>query len=76
MADDAHGLLLYVAAGSPIRQMMAGENDLPRRLVAQQGADWRLVLGSWRTDMLMLFPPGAAHSVWWFFRPDGAFDCW
>jgi hypothetical protein len=27
-------------------------------------------------DILMFFPTGAAHSVWWFWRDDGAFDCW
>lgn len=27
-------------------------------------------------DILMFFPTGAAHSVWWFWNDRGAFDCW
>jgi predicted RNA-binding protein associated with RNAse of E/G family len=31
----------------------------------------------WQRSHVMVFmPPGAAHSIWWFFGPDGEFRGW
>ena len=73
--DDSAGLLLWlpVGAGFAHRPNPAGERS-PR--VAAELADQPLRVETWREhDVLILVPPGAPHSVWWFFR-DGEFAFW
>jgi hypothetical protein len=74
--DDAGGLLLWMPAGTEV----AGLRDDDGRTLhaAPIGAmrNPRLVRTTWgERDVLILMPPGAAHSVWWFFR-HGRFDGW
>jgi hypothetical protein len=32
--------------------------------------DSRLTVRAWQRDVLILMPPTAAYSVWWFFEED------
>lgn len=81
VSDDDRGLLLWVANGSPLRWLKAsdgrGLHDIPF-------TEWittpkRLWPGGWRgpgPGILVLMPPAAAHSVWWFWDQDGRFTSW
>ena len=76
VSDDPRGLLLWLAARSPVANEVAqdgrGMRDMPF-------AEWvtlpyRLHVAPWRgPGVLMLTPPDAAHSVWWFFTDSGEF---
>ena len=79
VSDDPRGLLLWLAARSPVANEVAqdgrGMRDMPF-------AEWvtlpyRLHVAPWRgPGVLMLTPPDAAHSVWWFFTDSGEFGGW
>jgi hypothetical protein len=73
--DDEVGLLLWQAEGSDylIYRDSAGRSI---RDVPVDEIDARLVPTTWQsTSVLMLQPPAADYSVWWFFA-DGRFDGW
>jgi len=74
--DDEAGLLLWMPAGTEIAGL---EDEDKRNLHAVPLGEMRaprLVRKSWgEKDVLILMPPGAAHSVWWFFRR-GEFVGW
>jgi hypothetical protein len=80
VSDDDRGLLVWVPAGAPLKWIAAvdgrGMRDMPF-------AEWIatptcLTSRTWRgSGVLMLMPPGAAHSVWWAWnRPGGEFSGW
>lgn len=77
--DDERGLLLWVAQRSPLRWLRTADG---RSLHEVPFAEWittpkRLMVGEWHgPGILILHPPDAAHSVWWFWRPDGSFASW
>jgi Protein of unknown function (DUF402) len=79
VADDDRGLLLWVAGGGPLRWRKAADG---RNLRQMPFSEWittpkRLWSGAWQgAGILILLPPGAAHSVWWFWEPDGRFASW
>lgn len=79
VSDDDRGLLLWVGHGSPLRWLKAADG---RSLHDIPFAEWitlpkRLWSGAWRgPGILILMPPHAAHSVWWFWRADGTFENW
>jgi Protein of unknown function (DUF402) len=79
VSDDERGLLLWIAPGSPARSLRADDG---RTIRAMPFAEWikrdrRLNAGSWEgPGVLKLVPPGAAHSVWWFWGDEGAFMGW
>jgi hypothetical protein len=79
VAHDERGLVLWVPHGGPMALTMTedgrGLRDMPfrewvthpRRLVSRT---W------WGPNILMLAPPGAAHSVWWFWDARGRHVAW
>jgi hypothetical protein len=79
ISDDERGLLLWIAPGSPVLSLRADDG---RTIRSMPFAEWitrdrRLVPGSWEgPGVLKLIPPGAAHSVWWFWGDSGGFAGW
>jgi hypothetical protein len=79
VSDDDRGLLLWICPHSPVYSRRTVDG---RGLRAMPFAEWttnetRLYEGTWEgPGILKLLPPGAAHSVWWFWRTDGAFAGW
>ncbi len=79
VSDDERGLLLWVAPRSPVAYEIAEDG---REMRAMPFAEWvtlryRLLVTTWQgPGVLKLTPPGAAHSVWWFFTPEGRFRGW
>ncbi|MDI6098864.1 DUF402 domain-containing protein [Actinoplanes sp. NEAU-A12] len=74
--DDAAGLLLWMPAGSEFAVLVDADgrtlHDLPQDEMRQP----RLVPKVWRDhDILVLMPPDAWHSVWWFVK-QGRFVGW
>jgi hypothetical protein len=79
VAHDEAGLRIWIPTGSPGLDWKAldgrGIRDMPF-------AEWvrtprELAPRPWSgPDILMFFPIGVAHSVWWFWKPDGAFANW
>jgi len=73
------GLLLWMARGTPLVNEVAldgrGSRAMPfTEWVTQQ---YKLSPGTWQgPGILLFFPPGADHSVWWFWDDEGAFLCW
>ena len=75
--DDDRGLMMWTPGGSLARRMVPITGAFPRTLAAQDTVQWRMGTEPWRAPgLLTLIPPDAEHSVWWFFEPDGRFDCW
>jgi hypothetical protein len=79
VSDDERGLLVWVAPGSPVANEVAEDG---RGMRSMPFTEWvtlgyRLELITWSgPGVLKFLPPGAAHSVWWFRRPDGRFAGW
>jgi hypothetical protein len=79
VADDAGGLLTWIAegsqwmdrttlAGTSVRKFTVDElTVVPTMLAPKRWTD---------TNVLILSPPGASHSIWWFFDLDGVFFGW
>jgi hypothetical protein len=73
------GLLLWIANGCPLAVEMSADGLGLRDM---SFADWVgrpkvLTANVWRgPDILMLMPPAAAHSVWWFWDDRGVHDGW
>jgi hypothetical protein len=76
VSDDDRGLRLWVPTGAGFARRVDGSGrPVGEVSVAAFGAA-RLDLTAWAEhDVLILIPPDAEHSVWWFFR-DGAFAGW
>jgi hypothetical protein len=78
-ADDDRGLWLWFSTGSAWRNVGAAYGRAFREVPF---TDWgrterALHAGTWRGDVLMLHPPRAAYSVWFFFTgPGGGFAGW
>jgi hypothetical protein len=74
--DDEAGLLLWMPAGTAVAGLRdESDRDLHAVALDEMRAP-RLVRKTWgEKDVLILMPPGAAHSVWWFFRR-GEFAGW
>jgi hypothetical protein len=78
-ADDEQGLWLYFATGSPWRNVGAADGRTFREVPF---TDWgrvehRLYDGHWNGDVLMLHPPDAPYSVWFFYTgPNDEFTSW
>jgi len=74
--DDRAGLLLWMPAGTEVAGLEDEENRNLHTVPLGEMRAPRLVRQSWGDkDVLILMPPGAAHSVWWFFRR-GEFAGW
>jgi hypothetical protein len=77
-ADDRAGLWLWIASGSAYRNIAAADGRDFRQVPFDEWGRTDKVLRelTWRGDMLVFHPTGQAHSVWFFFRPDGSFRAW
>jgi hypothetical protein len=78
VADDGRGLLMWIADGSPARDVVAADGRLFSEVPF---SDWgriakKLDSQKWAGDALMLHPPGVRFSVWWFFSPGNRFRGW
>ena len=79
VSDDERGLALWIEAGSQAmrRADAAGQPTRKLSLLTSLRMTTMLSLDTWQPfRTLMVMPPGAAHSVWWSWRPDGDFDGW
>ncbi|MEH1123215.1 DUF402 domain-containing protein [Micromonospora sp. CPCC 206061] len=77
-ADDERGLLIWIADGSPARDVIAADGRLFHEVPFE---DWgripkKLAEMRWAGDALMLHPPGERYSLWWFFGEDCDFRGW
>jgi hypothetical protein len=78
-ADDERGLWLWFATGSAFRDIGAADGRAFREVPFREWGRTERAMRElrWTGDVLMLHPPGAAYSVWFFFRGNGgAFDGW
>jgi hypothetical protein len=79
VSDDERGLLLWMARGTPAVNEVVLDGRGTR---AMPFSEWithryRLSVGAWQgPGILLFFPPGADHSVWWFWNDDWQFECW
>ncbi len=79
VCDEERGLLLWVAARSPVAYEVAGDG---REMRSMPFAEWitlpyRLRVAPWQgPGVLKFIPPGAAYSVWWLRTYDGRFTGW
>src|SRR5215475_6924419 len=86
--EDQHGLWLWVADGSALRDIGAADGRLFRQVPFGEWGRTAKAMREvhWSSDMLVLHPRtvdgrsassrAAAHSVWLFFWPDGTFRDW
>ncbi|WP_446219292.1 DUF402 domain-containing protein [Micromonospora sp. IBHARD004] len=76
LADDERGLLLWHPVGSDFARLVDADGNTQHEITVDRMRDPKLTGLTWREyDVLVLMPPGAAHSVWWFFRA-GVFAGW
>lgn len=79
ISDDHRGLLVWVGGGSAVMRRATLAGDLVRSLPIRQKLAIATMLKpmQWRGHgVLILTPPEAAHSIWWFFADDASFDGW
>jgi hypothetical protein len=79
VSDDEQGLALWIEAGSQVMRRVDGTGQPTRQLSLLKALRMTTMLspGTWQPfRTLMLMPPGAAHCVWWSWRPDGKFEGW
>jgi hypothetical protein len=79
VSDDERGLLLWMARGTPAVNEVTGDGRRTRGMPFSEWItlEYRLSPGAWQgPGILLYFPPGADHSVWWFWDDDWAFQCW
>lgn len=77
--DDESGLLLWVGEGSMLMRRTTLDGTPVRKmpLLEKFSIPTMLTPSNWRDGgVLILTPPGAAHSIWWFFQTDGKFRGW
>lgn len=79
VSDDERGLLTWVSPGSATTARTV-LGDEPTGYVSCNANLFEPTMhrpAVWRSPgTLMLSPPGAAHSVWWFFDDNGNFKRW
>jgi hypothetical protein len=74
--DDEAGLLLWMSAGSEFAVLTDVDGKTQHDLPLDEMRHPRLTRKVWQEhDILVLMPPGAAHSIWWFFK-EGRFVGW
>jgi Protein of unknown function (DUF402) len=79
IADDERGLLLWVSTGSTVVRRTTIDGVPVRKMpfILKMSMPTILAARGWDGGgVLILTPPGAAHSVWWFFSEDGQFRRW
>src|SRR5215218_8994554 len=77
VADDEHGLRLWLAAGYPYWRITDASGRTHHDAPLDQLGAARLTQLTWTgSDVMLWHPPDASpYSVWWFWR-DGMFDGW
>jgi hypothetical protein len=74
--DDDGGLLLWQPVGGDFAKLVDADGGTAHEVSPDAMTSPELVSIGWGyADVLILMPPGAAHSVWWFFQ-DGVFTGW
>jgi hypothetical protein len=74
--DDADGLLLWQPVGGDFAILVDADGNSPHDVSPDEMREPRRDVRAWKHfDVLILMPPDAAYSVWWFFRDD-AFAGW
>ncbi|MFI5915151.1 DUF402 domain-containing protein [Dactylosporangium sp. NPDC051541] len=73
--DDEHGLLLWQPDGGDLATLIDADGNTPHEVTPDQMRDPKLTVRAWRSDVLILMPPRATYSVWWFFK-EGVFSGW
>lgn len=79
VGDDERGLLLWISPGSPAYRRRTRDGRVIRDMPFAEWVthDRAIAPGTWRgPGILKLLPPGASHSVWWFFGADWSFAGW
>lgn len=79
ISDDERGLLMWTGEGSTLmrRTTLDGAPVRKMPITAKLAIPTMLRPATWRDGgVLILTPPGAYHSVWWFFTSSGAFHGW
>lgn len=75
IGDDEHGLLLWQPAGGDLAILVDGDGNTPHEVTPDRMQDPKLTVRAWQGDVLILMPPQATYSVWWFFE-EGTFAGW
>ncbi|MEU4155237.1 DUF402 domain-containing protein [Actinoplanes sp. NPDC026670] len=74
--DDADGLLLWQPVGGDFAKLVDADGTTAHEVSPDAMSAPELVSVGWLYyDVLILMPPDAAHSVWWFFQ-NGTFAGW
>jgi hypothetical protein len=73
--DDEHGLLLWQPDGSDLATLIDADGNTPHEVTPDRMRDPKLTVRAWRSDVLILMPPRATYSVWWFFK-EKVFSGW
>jgi hypothetical protein len=79
ISDDDRGLLLWVGEGSTVMRRTTLDGQPVRKMPLSEKFAIPTMLRptGWRDGgVLILTPPGAYHSIWWFFNGRGGFHGW
>jgi predicted RNA-binding protein associated with RNAse of E/G family len=77
LADDERGLRMWLPIGTPFWRLLTPDGRDGHSASVEEMVEASLGELTWRGSHVMIFmPPGAAHSIWWFFSPDGEFEGW
>jgi hypothetical protein len=76
VADDEEGVLLWHQVGSEFARLIDADGNTPHEVAIDEMREPSLTVSTWEgSDILVLMPPQAAYSVWWFFS-NGSFTGW
>lgn len=79
VADDANGVLTWIAEGSQVMWQTTLTGERTRKFSVDELAAVPTMLAPDRwasTNVLALTPPGGSHAILWFFDTDCAFPGW
>ena len=77
LADDERGLRMWLPIGTPFWRRLTPDGRDAHTASVEEMAAAPLGELSWDGSHVMVFmAPGTAHSIWWFFGPDGEFNGW
>jgi hypothetical protein len=79
VSDGDLGLLCWMAKGTPAVNEVGpdGRGARGRPFTEWATLPYEMRPGQWQGEgILLLFPPDADHSVWWFWTPAGEFNGW
>jgi hypothetical protein len=78
LADDERGLRLWLPIGTPFWRLLTPDGRDGHTASVDEMTEASLGELTWRDSHVMVYMPpgGVAHSVWWFFTPEGEFEGW